>query len=358
MVYDYVIVGAGLTGAVLARELTDTGKHVLVIDRRSHIAGNCYTEQQLGIHVHIYGAHLFHTNNKQVWDYVNRFAVFNQHNHKVVVSCNDSLYSFPINLMTLHQLWGVSTPFEAEQRLAQVRLPIPNPRNAEEQILSLVGMDIYEIFFKGYTIKQWHKHPTELPPDIVKRIPIRLTLNDSYFDDTYQGIPADGYTSMVENMLSGIEVKTACDFFSDRSCFENAHRLIYTGRIDEYFESCLGPLEYRSLRFEHSIKQGDFQGVSVMNYTEEKVAHTRIIEHRHFQPHKSFDSTVVTHEYPADYADGYEAYYPVNTAINDELYQKYKQIPTKTLFAGRLGGYAYMDMDKAIAAALYQASTL
>lgn len=349
--YDYVIVGAGFYGATCAHELARRGQKVLVIDRRPHIAGNCYTEPVEGIPVHRYGAHIFHTNDERLWRYVNAFSDFRQYCHRVKVSYQGRLLSFPINLMTLHQLWGVNTPEEAESELAKQRRPIEDPKNMEEWCLASIGPDLYETFIKGYTTKQWGREPKDLPASIVRRIPVRLSLDDSYFEDRFVGIPVEGYTPLFERMLEGIEVQTECDFFEDRMTFEGLGRVIFTGKIDEYFDYRFGELEYRSLRFEQETVEGDYQGCAVVNYTESHVPYTRIIEHKHFHGIHS-PKSVITREYPDDYEVGKEAYYPIGDEKNKALYERYTEIPTETIFGGRCGRYVYWDMHQAIGAAL------
>ncbi len=349
--YDYVIVGAGFFGAVCAHELTRRNRRVLVLDRRNHVGGNCYTEVVHGIPVHRYGAHIFHTNDRRIWEYVNGFAEFRPYCHRVKVRHGERLFSFPINLLTLHQLWGVRSPEEAERKLASVREPIAEPRNMEEWCLATVGREIYETFVYGYSCKQWGREPKDLPATIIRRIPVRLSFDDSYFDDAYVGIPVDGYSPIFERMLDGIEVLLDCDFFADRAGFERMGTVIFTGMIDEYFGFRHGPLEYRSLRFEDEVVDGDFQGAPVVNYADKDVPFTRIIEHKHFHGIES-DQSVITREYPDNYEAGKEPYYPVGDARNRALYEKYRAIPTDTLFGGRCGRYVYWDMHQAIGAAL------
>jgi UDP-galactopyranose mutase len=349
--YDTIIVGAGFFGATCAHELARRGQRVLVLDKRSHIGGNCYTEPVEGIPVHRYGAHIFHTNDERIWRYVNGFAHFRQYCHRVKVSHGGRLLSFPINLMTLHQLWGVSTPEEAERRFEEQRVPIENPRNMEEWCLATIGPDLYETFIRGYTAKQWGREPKDLPASIVRRIPVRLNFDDSYFDDRFVGIPEEGYTPIFERMLEGIEVRTGCDFFEDRDTFERLGRVIFTGMIDAYFDYRFGPLEYRSLRFESEVVEGDFQGCAVVNYTERDVPFTRILEHKHFHGVHS-PKSVITREYPDAYEIGREPYYPIADEANKVRYEQYREIPTDTIFGGRCGRYVYWDMHQAIGAAL------
>jgi len=349
--YDYVIVGAGFFGATCAHELSRRGCKVLVLDRRDHIGGNCYTECVEGIPVHKHGAHIFHTNDERIWRYVNRFANFRQYCHRVKVSSEGRLLSFPINLMTLHQLWRVKTPEEAEKRLAEERVPCENPRNLEEWCLSAIGRELYQTFIEGYTAKQWGRPPRELPASIVRRIPVRLSMDDSYFDDRFVGIPEEGYTPIFGRMLDGIEVRTGCDFFEDRKAFERLGRVIFTGKIDEYFDYRFGELEYRSLRFEEELVDGDFQGCAVVNYTDADVPHTRIIEHKHLYGIYS-PKSVITREFPDSYEIGKEPYYPIAGEKGKALYERYKELPAETIFGGRCGRYVYWDMHQAIGAAL------
>lgn len=348
--YDYVIVGAGFFGATCAYELTQRGKKVLVVDRRSHIGGNCYTEPVEGIPVHRYGAHIFHTNDERIWRFANAFAPFRQYCHRVKVFHDGKLYSFPINLFTLQQMWGVKTPKEAAERFDMERAPIEQPRNMEEWCLSTIGKDLYEIFIKGYTEKQWGRSPAALPASIVRRIPVRMNFDDSYFDDRFVGIPEEGYTPLFQRMLDGIEVKTGVDFFEDRRSLEGMGQLIFTGMIDAYFDFRFGPLEYRSLRFESETVDGDFQGCAVVNYTQADVPFTRIIEHKHFHGIHS-DKSVITREYPEPYSVGKEPYYPIGDETNKALYERYRSIESQTIFGGRCGRYVYWDMHQAIAAA-------
>lgn len=360
--YDYLVVGAGFFGATWARQMTDAGKTCLVIDRRKHIGGNAYSEKRSGVDVHVYGAHIFHTSSEKIWQYVNRFASFNNYINKPKVSFGDKMYSFPINLMTLHQLWGVKTPTEAQAKLEEVRIPCRDPKNLEDWILSQVGREIYETFIRGYTMKQWKKDPKDLPASIIKRLPIRLTFDENYFFDTHQGIPVGGYGSLFKNMLAGIEVELGVDYFANRKELDElADKVVFTGKVDEFFGYQHGELEYRSLHFEHETKPGDFQGNAVVNYTEFEVPFTRIIEHKHFQPQdlkKLSDITVVTHEYPADYSRGKTPYYPIADEKNNEIYHKYynmkKECPN-VIFGGRLAEYKYYDMHQVVGSALAKA---
>jgi UDP-galactopyranose mutase len=350
--YDYLVVGAGLFGAVFAREATDRGLRVLVVDKRHHIGGNCYTEERGGIPIHVFGPHVFHTADKGVWDYVRRFADFNGFSLRVKARHGDRLFPFPINLSTLHMLWGVTAPAEAEAMLASVRVPCEHPRNLEEWALAQVGPEIYEKFIVGYTTKQWGRPPSELPASIIRRLPIRLTHTDRHFPDkdAYEGVPIGGYTPMFERMLDGIEVRLGVDYHSDACVRAMAQKTVYTGPIDTYFGHRFGPLEYRSLRFEHEEMAGDFQGTAVVNYTEASVPWTRIVEHKHFA---LLDTarTVITREYPQRYEPGGEPFYPVSDARNQALYSMYRFEAQKSgvLFGGRLGRYQYMDMHQVVA---------
>lgn len=359
--YDYLIVGAGIFGATFAREMTDAGKECLVIDKRPHIGGNVYSEKRNGIDVHVYGAHIFHTNNERIWNYVNRFATFNNYINKPKIRFNDRIFSFPINLMTLHQLWGVMTPAEAERKLEEVRIPCENPDNLEDWILSQVGREVYETFIKGYTMKQWQRDPKELPASIIKRLPIRMVFEENYFFDKYQGIPIDGYTSMVANMLEGVSVWTGVDYFSDKEEFDSlADKIVFTGKIDEYFGFRHGELEYRTLRFEHEELEGDFQGNAVVNYTHPDVPFTRIVEHKHFLPATAakLKNTIVTREYSDEYRRGKTPYYPINDEKNGSMFKKYVALAAAQegiIFGGRLAEYKYYDMHQVIGSALVKA---
>lgn len=368
--YDYLIVGSGLYGATAARELTDAGKSVLVIDKRSNIAGNVYTRPVEGINVHVYGAHIFHTNNKAVWDYVNRFAVFNRFTNAPVANYKGELYSLPFNMYTFHKMWGVVTPEEAAARIDEQRKECDHePRNLEEQAISLVGRDIYEKLIKGYTEKQWGRPCDQLPSFIIKRLPVRLTFDNNYFNALYQGIPVGGYTKMVERMLKGIDVRLNTDYLKHKEEFDSlAERVICTGPIDAYFNYCLGSLEYRSVRFEAEVlDMPNFQGNAVVNYTDAETPWTRIIEHKWFESGinsdtgKMADKTVISREYSSEWKPGDEPFYPVNDEKNGELYKRYKALAEKeekVIFGGRLGEYRYFDMDQVIAAALEKVEDL
>jgi UDP-galactopyranose mutase len=361
--FDYLIIGSGLFGAVFARQMTDHGFKCLVIEKRNHIGGNVFTQNVEGINIHKYGAHIFHTNDKFIWDYVNRFASFNNYRHKVLVSNRSRLFSFPINLMTLNQLWGITTPEEAKEKLRQLSHDLVNPKNLEEWALSQVGTELYELFIKGYTEKQWGRKPIELPASIIKRIPVRTNFNDFYFDDTYQGIPIGGYTKLVENLLMGIEVRLDVDYFKSKDEFDSISRkIVFTGALDEYFNYCFGALEYRSVQFEEAmIPQEDFQGISVVNYTDSSVPFTRILEHKHFEFTKSA-ITVVSKEFPLEWKKGIEPYYPVNDLKNAALYNQYKHLAEHqypdVIFGGRLAEYKYYDMHQVIGSALAKSSKL
>ncbi len=355
--YDYLVVGAGLTGAVFAQEAKKAGKRCLVIDRRDHVAGNVYTKDVEGIQVHVYGAHIFHTSLKNVWDYVNRFAEFNNYVNSPIAYYKGEVYNMPFNMNTFSKMWGVVTPEEARAKIdEQIALEgIGEPRNLEEQALSLVGRDIFEKLVKGYTEKQWGRDCADLPASIIKRLPCRFTYDNNYFNDRYQGIPIGGYTKMVECMLEGVDVRLGVEY-RDLIAQEPdiAERIIYCGPIDDFYDFKLGKLEYRSLRFESEVlDEENHQGVAVVNYTEREIPYTRIIEHKHFE-FGTQPKTVITREYPADWKPGDEPYYPINDERNTELYEAYRKLAEdegNVVFAGRLGGYKYYDMDKAIAAA-------
>lgn len=356
--YDYLIVGAGLYGAVFAREMTDRGKRCLVIDRRSHIAGNAYTENVAGIEVHTYGAHIFHTSDKEVWSYVNRFAEFNHYVNAPIAIYRDELYNLPFNMNTFSKMWGVRTPAEAKAKIAEqvAELAITDPQNLEEQALSLVGTDVYTKLVKGYTEKQWGRDCKELPSFIIKRLPCRFTYDNNYFNDRYQGIPIGGYTAMVAKMLEGVEVRLETDYFDlIKAEPDIAKTVVYTGCIDEFFGYRLGALKYRSVRFDtKELDIEDFQGNAVVNYTEREVPYTRIIEHKHFEFGKQ-EKTVISYEYPAEWQPGMEPYYPINDEENGALYRAYEALAAEqknVIFGGRLGHYRYYDMDKVIRAAL------
>ena len=358
MHYDYLIVGAGLYGAVFARETTDAGKKVLVIDKRDHIAGNIYTEKVEDINVHKYGAHIFHTNDRKVWDYLNRFADFNRYTNSPVANYKGELYSLPFNMYTFNKMWGVITPDEAKLKIEEQKQEagITEPSNLEEQAISLVGKDIYEKLVKGYTEKQWGRPCTELPSFIIKRLPVRFTFDNNYFNALYQGIPIGGYTDMVGKMLDGIEVRLNVDYLVNRDeLYDIADRIIYTGPVDGYYDYRFGPLQYRSVRFETELLDvPNFQGNAVINYTDAETPFTRIIEHKFFE-FGTGPKTVISREYSSEWKPGDEPYYPVNDAANSELYAKYKELAdkeSKVIFGGRLGQYKYFDMDVVVAEAL------
>ena len=367
MKYDYLIVGAGLFGAVFAREAVRHGKSCLVIDKRDHIAGNIYTENVEGIHVHKYGAHIFHTNDRKVWDYVQEFAEFNRYTNSPVANFQGELYSLPFNMYTFNKMWGVVTPEEAAAKIEEQRKAagITEPKNLEEQAISLVGTDIYEKLIKGYTQKQWGRECKDLPSFIIKRLPVRLTFDNNYFNALYQGIPNGGYTRMVEKMLVDIPVKLGADYLADRQRWnETAEKIVYTGPIDAWFDFSLGTLEYRSIRFETEIlDKPNYQGNAVMNYTDSETPWTRIIEHKWFALGKDdsgndLPKTVISREFSAEWKPGNEPYYPVNDDRNSSLYQRYRALADaehNVIFGGRLGEYKYYDMDQVIAAALKKA---
>jgi UDP-galactopyranose mutase len=356
--YDYLIIGAGLFGSVFAHEARRKGKQVLLIDKREHIGGNCYSERREGIDVHKYGPHIFHTSDDRIWKFMNQFTEFNNFTLRPKVKHGNKLYSFPINLMTLHQVWGVATPDEAIKKLNEVRVPCENPRNLEEWILSQVGHEIYEIFIHGYTTKQWMRDPKDLPASIIKRLPIRLTFDDNYFNDTYQGIPKEGYTSIFKSMLQGCDVALGEDYFSDRDRWNSmAKRVVYTGKIDEFFNYKFGDLEYRSLRFEEETRFGDFQGNAIINYGEASVPYTRITEHKHFTPERldKLNSTIYTKEYPIPWSRDATPYYPIGDDKNNEVYRMYKEAAeseSNVMFGGRLAEYKYYDMHQVVGSAL------
>jgi UDP-galactopyranose mutase len=357
MYYDYLIIGSGLFGAICARELTDNGFKCLVIDSRNHIGGNCYTENKEGINIHKYGPHIFHTNDDKIWEYINKYSKFNNFTYRPRVNYKNKIYSFPINLLTLYQVFDVKTPIEAISKLESLRQKIDNPKNLEEYVLSQVGEDIYNIFIKGYTEKQWKLKGNKLPSSIIKRIPIRTNFDDNYFFDKYQGIPIGGYTQIFVKLLDGIEIRLNTDFFKNREYFENiSNKIIYTGKIDEYFNYEFGELNYRTLDFETKrLEIPDYQGVSVMNYTEYDVPYTRIIEHKHFE-FGNQDFTYVTKEYPIEWSKDKTPYYPISTDDNLKIYNKYKEkskvLENKLIFGGRLGTYQYYDMHQVIGQAL------
>ena len=361
--YDYLVVGAGLFGATFAYEAAKRGKRVKVIEKRNHIAGNIYTKEVDGIQVHQYGAHIFHTSNKEVWDYVNQFAEFNRYTNSPVANYKGQMYNLPFNMNTFSQMWGVRTPTEAMAKINEQRQEMAGkePQNLEEQAISLIGRDIYEKLIKGYTEKQWGQKATELPAFIIRRLPVRLIYDNNYFNDTYQGIPVGGYTQIVEKMLDSdlIDVETGVDFFDKKDEYlKDYPKIVFTGMIDQFFDYQLGELQYRSLRFETEEKNvGNYQGNAVINYTDAETPYTRIIEHKHFEFGKGDkDKTVITREYPADWHRGDEPYYPINNQRNNELYKQYAKLASEeannVIFGGRLGQYRYYNMDQVLHAAL------
>lgn len=361
--YDYLVVGSGLFGAVFARQLSDAGKKVVVIEKRPHIGGNVYTKCNNGINVHVYGAHIFHTNNGEVWNYVNRFAVFNRYTNSPIANYHGEIYSLPFNMYTFNKMWGVSTPQEALSIIENQKKEIKGvPKNLEEQAISLVGRDIYEKLVKGYTEKQWGRDCKDLPAFIIKRLPFRLTYDNNYFDALYQGVPVGGYTRMVERLLQGIEVHIGVDYLEDREYYDSiAKKIVYTGAIDSFFNYTLGALEYRSVRFEtEHLNISSYQGNAVVNYTDKDIPWTRIIEHKWFEFGKderglSIPDTIISREYSSEWKVGEDPYYPLNDEKNNALYEDYKDMAKKekkVVFGGRLGEYKYYDMDQVVLAAL------
>ena len=356
MHYQYLVVGAGLFGAVFASEMTKLGKNCLVIEKRNHIAGNIYTKEEKGIQIHQYGAHIFHTSDKEVWDYVNTLAEFNHYINSPVASYKDELYNLPFNMNTFSKMWGIRTPEEAKAIIEEQRSAVKGePKNLEEQAISLVGEDIYRKLIKGYTEKQWGRSCTELPSFIIKRLPVRYIYDNNYFNDLYQGIPMGGYNVLTDKLFDGCDIMLNTDYNDDREKFDNmADKVLYTGTLDSLFDYCYGKLEYRSLKFETEVlDEQNHQGVAVVNYTEREIPYTRIIEHKHFENTES-EKTVITREYPADWQEGMEPYYPVNDEKNTELFAKYKKLADEKknmIFGGRLAEYKYYDMDKVIASA-------
>jgi UDP-galactopyranose mutase len=355
--FDYIIVGAGLFGAVFVQKARERGKKCLIIEKRDHVAGNCYTETIEGINVHKYGPHIFHCSDEHIWEYVNRFAKFNHFKYSPKVNYKGEIYSFPINLLTLYQVYGVTNPTQAQAKIEEVRLSNVKGDNLESWVLSQVGPELYEIFIKGYTTKQWGTEPSNLPSSIIKRLPIRFNYNDNYYFDQYQGIPIGGYTKMVENMIGDVEVKLGVDYFEDKDYWDSiANKVIYTGPIDKFYGYKFGRLNYRSLRFEHElINKKDFQGCAGVNYTDVDVPYTRIVEHKHFE-FGNQPNTIITKEYPEIKG---EPYYPINTDDNNKIYSRYKELAkqeTNTIFGGRLATYQYLDMHQVIGQALKKAS--
>lgn len=354
MKYDYLIVGAGLFGSTFAERAKKAGKKVLVIDQRSHIGGNCYTENIEGVNVHMYGPHIFHTNNEKIWNYINRFATFNHFVNRIKASYQGNLYSFPINLFTMYQLWGVKTPQEAIDKIHTLRIPISNPQNMEEWCLANVGEEIYEKFIKGYTTKHWHRDPKTLPASIIKRLPLRFTFDDNYYTHQFQGIPKGGYTQIFEKQLNGIEVKLNTPLEKDWKKY--AKKMIYSGRPDALADFKFGELPYLTLSFDHQKKCGDHQGNAIINFTDVKVPYTRCVEHKHFEFGQQ-NNTIVTYEYPTKWYEGATPYYPIPGPEHKEIYQKYAKEIQKNdiILGGRLGRYSYFDMDQTIANAIHLA---
>lgn len=358
--YDYLIVGGGMFGSTFARQMADSGKRCLMIEQRSHIAGNCYTENIEGINVHRYGAHIFHTSNDKVWAFINRFTTFNNYVNSPIAYYEGKLYSLPFSMYTFNQMWGVITPEQAREKIDAQRLKLDRePANLEEQALSMVGYDIYEKLIRGYTLKQWMKDPKELPASIIKRLPLRFTYDNNYFNDKYQGIPIGGYTAMFDRMLDGIEVKLGVNYFDERDYFNNiAEKVIYTGKIDEFYGYEFGELEYRTLRFENELKMiGNYQGNAVVNYTAGEIPYTRILEHKHFEKLNG-GPTYITREYPDAWDKGKIPYYPIEDDVNTRIFEKYKEKSKherKVIFGGRLAEYKYYDMHAVMGAALIAA---
>jgi UDP-galactopyranose mutase len=362
--YDYLIVGAGLYGSIFAYEANKRGKKCLVIDKRAHIAGNIYTKNIEGINVHVYGAHIFHTSNKEIWDYVNSFVEFNRYTNSPVANYKGELFNLPFNMNTFYQLWKVKTPDEARSKIQEQisKLNIVDPQNLEEQALSLVGEDIYYKLIKEYTEKQWGRKAVDLPAFIIKRLPVRYTFDNNYFNDSYQGIPIGGYTKLISRMLDGIEVRLGVDYFKDKVELNNlADKIVYTGMIDEYYDYQFGTLEYRSLKFEHeTLDKANFQGNAVVNYTDSETPFTRIIEHKHFEFGEQ-PKTIITREYPKEWSKKDEPYYPINDAKNDQLFKKYKDLARSeenVIFGGRLADYKYYDMHHVVGIALKKTSEI
>ena len=355
--YDFLIVGAGMFGTTFARMAADAGKSCLVIDKRPNIAGNCYTKEIEGIQVHVYGPHIFHCNDEDIWNFVNRFAKFNNFRNSPIALHEGKAYSLPFSMYTFNQMWGVTTPDQAREKIESQKIQLDRePANLEEQAISLVGTDIYNALIRGYTQKQWNKDPTELPASIIKRLPVRLTWDNNYFNDKFQGIPVDGYTAMFEKMLEGIEIKTDTDFFSDRTYWTSmAKKVVFTGKIDEYFDYQFGELEYRSLKFETEIFDvSNFQGNAVINYTDPSVPWTRSIEHKFFDPGNTSPKTVITREIPDDWSREKVAYYPIGDEKNTRVFRQYQEIAEQesmVIFGGRLAEYKYYDMHQVIGSA-------
>jgi UDP-galactopyranose mutase len=364
MKFDFLIIGAGIYGSVCARELRDAGYSCLVIDKRDHIGGNCYTYKQNNTDIHKYGAHIFHTSNKKIWDYVNRFIEFNNYKHHVVANYNNEIYSLPFNMWTFNKFWGVTTPEQAKSIIDSQKF-IGNPSNLEEQALSMVGFDIYDKLIKGYTIKQWMTDPKNLPSDIITRLPLRFTYDNNYFHDTYQGIPKNGFTELFEKLLDGSSVELGVDYFDKRNYYDNISKyVIYTGSVDRFYNLEFGMLDYRPLYFEHEILETDnYQGHSVINYTDQKIPYTRIIEHKHFNltANNNKEKTIISKEYPIKWTGSEEPIYPINNKENNERYNKYiklNQANNKVFFGGRLAEYRYYDMHQVIGSALSRVKEL
>ena len=356
--YDYLIVGAGLFGAVFANEATKRGKKCLVIDRRSHIGGNCYTENKYGINVHKYGAHIFRTSDKDIWNYVNKFAEFNNFINTPIAITQKGAFNLPFNMNTFARLWNISTPEEAKKIISDQKSKIvESPKNLEEKAISLVGVDVYELFIKGYTEKQWGRKCKDLPASIIRRIPVRFTYNNNYFNDRYQGVPIGGYTKFISNMLKGVDILLNTDFLENRPALLNkARRILFTGAIDEYFSFSLGKLQYRSLEFvEKTFLTDNLQGVAVCNYPDLSVPYTRSIEHKHFEPDNNSSETIISYEYSVEWKEGLEPYYPINDKSNEDMYKEYQKLAENeqnVIFGGRLGEYKYYDMQDTIKSAL------
>lgn len=357
MKYDYIIVGSGFYGAICARELTDKGYKCLVVEKRSHIAGNCHTENRDGINVHTYGPHIFHTSNEEVWKWINKYTTFNNFTLRPVANYRGEIYSLPFNMWTFNKLWNITHPHEAMGIIAEQSKQIGEPANLEEQAIKLVGVDVYEKLIKGYTAKQWKKDPKELPKEIIKRLPVRFTYDNNYFNDKYQGIPVGGYTQIFEKLLDGIEVRLEVDYLADKEYWDSlASKVIYTGPIDRYYDYEYGELEYKTTFFDHrKVMTDNYQGTAVMNYTDAEIDHTRVIEHKHFE-NSDTPVTWITFEYPTDYkANTTEPMYPVNDTTNNEMYKRYKELADKennVIFGGRLAEYKYYDMHQVIESAL------
>lgn len=359
--YDFLIIGSGMFGCVFSQLAKQDGYSCLILEKRDHLFGNCYTEKINEINYHKYGPHIFHTSNKHIWQYVNQFGEFNNFVNRPKVNFNDKIYSFPINLFTLYQLWSISNPIDAKKKLDSVKHDIPEPKNLEEWILSQVGEEIYRTFVYGYTKKQWNTEPKNLPADIIKRLPIRIDFNDNYFNDIYQGIPVEGYSGLMSNMIDGIETVLQVDYFDNPDYWNSkAKNIVYTGPIDRYFNYSYGKLEYRSLRFETEYMNIEsFQGNAVINYTSDSIPFTRIVEHKYFDNTKC-DTTIITKEYPANFADTQEPYYPINTDKNQNIYDNYRKLKnniSNTIFGGRLAEYQYMDMHQVIGSAIKKYET-